>query len=204
MLKDIWKGPKPASYPSSLTALGDVLYFAAPTTRHGRELWRSDGTQAGTLRVKDIDPGVRWSSPEGLTVSNGILYFSADDGIHGSELWRSDGSDAGTSLVKDIWPGPDRSFPDPNGPWYTPSPAIRDVAGTLFLGVNDGKHGWELWKSDGTTAGTVMVKDLWPGSGLGSTGRGRSQTSTGPCTSERPTPRTGRNSGGATARMPGP
>src|SRR5262249_39719521 len=56
-------------------------------TTHGRELWRSDGTAAGTVLVKDINPGSGSSNPEGLTLSGGHLFFTADDGVHGVELW---------------------------------------------------------------------------------------------------------------------
>lgn len=34
--------------------------------------------------------------------------------------------------------------------------------GVLFFKANDGVHGGELWKSNGTEAGTVMVKDIDP------------------------------------------
>ena len=36
--------------------------------------------------------------------------------------------------------------------------------GTLFFIADDGADGMELWKSDGTAAGTVLVKDISPGS----------------------------------------
>jgi ELWxxDGT repeat protein len=42
--------------------------------------------------------------------------------------------------------------------------AIVDVNGTLFFGVDDGEHGSELWKSDGASAGTMLVKDIAPDS----------------------------------------
>ncbi len=35
--------------------------------------------------------------------------------------------------------------------------------GTLFFSAADGVHGRELWKSDGSSKGTVMVKDIQPG-----------------------------------------
>ena len=76
------------------------------------ELWKSDGTTAGTVLVKDINPGLTAgypnvpasSEPYGLTALDGQLLFTANDGIHGDELWKSDGTAAGTVLVKDIAP----------------------------------------------------------------------------------------------------
>ena len=46
------------SDPSSLTGVGGTLFFTADDGIHGRELWKSDGTKAGTVLVKDIDPEV--------------------------------------------------------------------------------------------------------------------------------------------------
>ncbi|MDX1488869.1 MAG: hypothetical protein R3268_11750, partial [Acidiferrobacterales bacterium] len=81
-------------------------YFSASDGNgvNGRELWMSDGTNAGTVLVKDIRSGGGSSNPANLTVFNGALYFSADDGVNGRELWKSDGTDAGTVSVKDIYP----------------------------------------------------------------------------------------------------
>ena len=69
---------------------------------HGQELWRSDGTEAGTSLVKDILPNAGRSRPRELTESGGELFLRADDGLHGDELWVSDGTEDGTSLVLDI------------------------------------------------------------------------------------------------------
>ncbi|MFL6134379.1 MAG: ELWxxDGT repeat protein [Nocardioidaceae bacterium] len=144
--------------PESLTAVGGRLFFTADDGVHGNELWTSDGTKAGTVLVKDIDPRGRHSHPSNLTDVGGRLFFTADDGVHGNELWTSDGTKAGTVLVRDIKP---RSAPDdeygPDGPnWLT------DVGGKLFFTADDGVHGSELWTSDGTKAGTVLVKDIDP------------------------------------------
>ena len=114
LVKDINTSPAGSfSIPTKLVEVNGILYFTAFKNQHGRELWKSDGTEAGTVMVKDINPGGGWSS-NGLEDSinvNGTLFFAADDGVHGQELWKSDGTEAGTVLVKDIFPGGDWSFP---------------------------------------------------------------------------------------------
>jgi len=155
MVKDIFTGVNDLGIqPGSLTDFNGTLFFYATDVTYGDELWKSDGTEAGTVMVKDIYPGSVGSAPGYLTVVNGMLYFSADDGIHGRELWKSDGTAAGTVMVKDIIPGS-------GGAW---SELLTDLNGTLFFRTTDGTSGYELWKSDGTTDGTMMVKDINPGS----------------------------------------
>ncbi len=80
-------------------------YFSANDGSSGFELWESDGTTAGTVRVADINPLGGDSSPRYLTNLNGIVYFRAHDGSSGDELWRSNGTAGGTYRVKDIRPG---------------------------------------------------------------------------------------------------
>ena len=118
--------------------------------RHGNELWRSDGTTAGTQLVTDLNAGPTGADPSYLTNLNGTLFFTANDGIHGSELWKTDGTAGGTTLVKDINPGAAGSN----------IKNLVNVNGTLYFSANDGTHGNELWKSDGTAAGTVLVQDI--------------------------------------------
>nr|WP_322679092.1 hypothetical protein [Nostoc sp. DedQUE03] len=72
-------------------------------------MWKSDGTEAGTVRVKDIN-GRSNSSPNNLINVNGTLYFNAYNGKGGYELWKSDGTEAGTGRLKDIKTGIDASY----------------------------------------------------------------------------------------------
>jgi ELWxxDGT repeat protein len=156
MVKDI--NPDSAnSFPHNLINVDGTLYFIAKVGTQGinHELWRSDGTEEGTVMVKDIYPGSEGSRPKGLTNMNGTLFFWADDGFHGLELWKSDGTEDGTVMVKDINPGSDDS-----GPVSVFPEKPVEVDGFLFFSAKDNIHGYELWKSDGMEAGTVLVKNI--------------------------------------------
>jgi ELWxxDGT repeat protein len=178
LLKDINTYPgSQSSAPSQLTAVNDTLFFVAFDDTNGRELWKSDGTCSGTVLVRDIRPGSAGSFPTfsyrpnavasfqtaaapWLVNVSGTLFFIANDGSKGYELWKSDGTSSGTVLVKDIRPGSAGSFP---GPGQAGRPWLTNVSGTLFFVANDGTNGYELWKSDGTSTGTVMVRDIRSG-----------------------------------------
>lgn len=164
MVADINPG-QGSSNPAWLTPVGGNLFFAASdgntAADHGVELWKTDGTAAGTQMVVDINPGNQDGNPSHLTNVNGTLFFSATDGTsaanHGVELWKSDGTAGGTSLVADINPGNQDSNPS----------ELTDVNGVLFFAASDGNgatgHGTELWISDGTSGGTLLAKDINPG-----------------------------------------
>jgi ELWxxDGT repeat protein len=133
-----------------------VLFFTADDGTVGRELWRSDGTKAGTVLLKDINPTDEYSGSSGirfLTNVAGTAFFSAvTDGTDNTrELWKSDGTGDGTVQVKEI---------NPNG--GSAPFDLTSFMGTLFFQAGDGSHGYELWKSDGTEDGTVLVKDIYP------------------------------------------
>ena len=114
-----------------VTDVNGTLYFRAEDGSSGNELWKSDGTNAGTVMVRDINAGVADTYPSYLISISGMLYFAANDGSSGNELWKSDGTAAGTVMVRDIYDGASSS-----GPHY-----MTDVNGTLFFRANHDIYG---------------------------------------------------------------
>jgi ELWxxDGT repeat protein len=137
------------------TEMNGALYFIATDGQSGNELWKSDGTEAGTVLVKDIVPGMFGAEISHITHVNGRLFFSAHDGNSGFELWTSDGTEAGTHLVGDIYPG-----------WYSAEPReLTAVGDTLFFTANDGASAYELWHTVvtlDTTAPSVSLTQPVP------------------------------------------
>jgi ELWxxDGT repeat protein len=107
--------------------------------------------------VRDINPGEAAAAPAFLRTIGGKLFFIADDGEHGVELWTSDGSAEGTAMVKDIRPNGGAFGTDT---FYF---SFADLDDELFFAADDGEHGIELWRSDGTAPGTGLLSDINPG-----------------------------------------
>jgi ELWxxDGT repeat protein len=127
----------PGSKPGDITAVGSRVFFAATTAAHGRELWVSDGSKAGTYEVADINPAGD-SDPRQLTAMGNRVFFFADDGS-GWALWRSDGTAAGTRRL--------------GGPSY--GYGLTALNGRLLF-----VSGSKLWKSDGTKRGTRVIAKM--------------------------------------------
>jgi ELWxxDGT repeat protein len=151
-----------------------VNYSSVPnggTATNNYELWRSDGTAAGTSIVKDIYPGNTGSYPGDFYAINGTLYFTATTPTAGRELWKTDGTTAGTVMVKDIKAGAIGGFEHSSTyDYYSTSFSPVWTQGNTFYFVaidyssvpngNTPSNNYELWKSDGTDVGTVKVKDI--------------------------------------------
>ena len=163
-----------SSYPTNFIEFQDRLFFSASNGEQGDELWVTDGTTEGTQLFKDINPGtppdsfgsVRIdSSPRYFAVFDDLLFFTADNGSVGRELWVSDGTSEGTKLVKDIEPNVDTFddgnlvFPEGSGIYE-----FTEFNGRLYFTADTNETGRELWVTDGTTEGTQLVEDLYPGS----------------------------------------
>ncbi len=164
LIKDIKPGSQSSNDAGSynMAGLGNLVIFSANGDDGGEELWKSDGTAAGTVRVADINPGAAGSEPETFWPLGNVLVFTAKTAANGREVWRTDGTTAGTFILKDIAAGPGSST------------AVEFFPGfgvTLLLGFHlfnnkayfiatDGLNLGNLYVTDGTVANTMLVKTL--------------------------------------------
>lgn len=173
----------------NFAAVGNLVYFNV-----GDELWRTDGTDAGTFFLK----GGITISPKEIVLSNTEAVF---ENQATNDLWVTNGTREGTILLKafdsnsikfvgqsegflffqaheaatgvelyrtDNTPGGTVLIKDINpgpGDGFAGSGAM--VWNDLFFAADDGTHGRELWKTDGLSSATMMVKDISPGAGNG-------------------------------------
>ncbi|MFY9342758.1 MAG: hypothetical protein WAT39_09730 [Planctomycetota bacterium] len=138
--------------------LGNKVAFTATTPATGEELWFTDGTAAGTAPI-DVVPGPAGSAPQiAVAIDDDVLVFWAAAGGFGSEPFRSDGTTAGTWPLGDLEPGPGSSTV--HGQGYEAGGERR-----ALLAIQTTAFGKEMWVTDGTSAGTQLVADIWPGPG---------------------------------------
>ncbi len=154
VVKDIFVGPN-ESRPRMLQQAGDRVVFAANDGRLGHEFHVTDGTEAGTMLLKDVTEGLEGTSIGEFGLGEGasgrLAYFLLGHRRVGAtySLWRSDGTDEGTFAIKTDFSegGFSRSRRVPYG-------FISHNGSTYFL--VSGRVA-ELWQTDGTAEGTVLV-----------------------------------------------
>ncbi len=161
LVKDIVAGLGDSD-PTELIGAGGLVFFSAFDPVRGRELWKSDGTEPGTVLVQDVYPGSPGSWARFLTRVGADVFLLADSPTAGAALWKSDGTSAGTVQVKDIFNG---LFNDSPGFGFGNQVVLQSVNGKLFFLAFGLATGPQLWTSDGTETGTVVVTDIHNGRG---------------------------------------
>ncbi|MFP2931910.1 ELWxxDGT repeat protein [Pyxidicoccus sp. 3LG] len=149
-----------------VTAADKQLFFTVDVGTDEADLWVTRN-RPGTAEFLRHFPG---QEPTAITALGDAVYFVAGgegilgqvgDPLHGAELWTSDGTVRGTRLVRDINPGPEGAFSIYDSPWME---AVGDL---LYFAATDGAglqgHGLEPWRSNGTSRGTWLLRDVEPG-----------------------------------------
>jgi ELWxxDGT repeat protein len=147
----------PANWPfqiaSPLATLGGIGYFkiadgASSTTV---SIWRTDGTPANTRKIAALPPvDVTYSTILAAHGDGTIVYFQTPDvSTDTQSLVKYDPVTDQTTLLAGHQP-------------YSLSDGYFVDAGRLYFSPNDSRTGYEPWTSDGTVAGTYLIKDLNP------------------------------------------
>lgn len=146
MLKDI--NPVGGSHCAEFFEFSGRLFFRATTDANGDEVWVTDGTDTGTKMLKDISPSSLGSYPNTFTVAGGKLFFIATiPGLNGTKIFVTDGTTAGTISLSALAIG---------------NKFVVAYNNELFVNA-DGGLNKELWKTNGTLAGSVLVAEITPG-----------------------------------------
>ncbi len=150
-----------------LINVNGTLFFAvnkngSSTTATRTDLWKTDGTTAGTVFIDSLKNGDPLSAtgdypPQNFTAVGNKLFFQMGSG-NGIELWVSDGTAAGTMEVIDLATGSSGGY-KLGGAENAPMGAYNGKV--YFAGSTTGFSGsYKLYSSDGTAAGTTIVNNI--------------------------------------------
>ncbi|QLC65525.1 T9SS type A sorting domain-containing protein [Flavobacterium sp. LPB0248] len=139
------------SNPNSFLKFNGNLFFEASTENTSFEIWKSDGTPENTaiLHAMNVSKGY---NPKrilntGSAILNGKLFFIARDNLSNGEIWRTDGINE-TVKITDFLNGR--------------AEKLTTVGNSIFFLMKTSNYVLQIWKTDGTKEGTVLVKDNLP------------------------------------------
>lgn len=143
--------------PLNAGVINNQLYYVV-LTENGQQLWRTNGTKAGTVYTGVDDP-VHFFPLTSATTTNGIHFYvrattleaGAKSSIIQYDLWRTDGTPSGTYQVQML----------SIGDWFDAPHQLTAVNNQLYFFNLTPNLGMELWKTDGWNTG--LVKDIAPG-----------------------------------------
>ena len=164
-----WFHVNAGTYAGDVYIADGVTYYSCDCHASGATFWSHSGD--GSWQYYDsskwvpttgfnVEPTDVWFHGYGAdagwdvyNASSGECYYTHDNAHYWEEI---PSSGSGTpAVVADVSSAPGSGL----------FPSFANVNGTLYFSATDGAHGYELWKSDGTASGTVLLKDINPGSG---------------------------------------
>lgn len=156
LLKDIYTG-KNSGFKDSYKVVVESSIFFMATTVSNTGLWKTDGTTAGTVKVEGLRTDIYYDRLPHICLFKNNIYINAiaDNSTFGSELYKVNPYNLNVTLVKDINPG----FA------HTTMSSFTSFENEFYFFVYTPELGNELWRSDGTSNGTYIVKDIAPGRG---------------------------------------
>lgn len=150
LLKDIYSQPT-NGIPQEMTVYEDYMFFRGIDKEHGGELWITDGTVQGTNFFIELQTGATGSGPTCFTELAGSFYFTMRD-YNSTRIYKSDGTLDNTSQLVKI-----------EGSTYNMTVLAGVVNNKIIYSVDQTGYGKELYVTDGTVAGSKLLKDINPG-----------------------------------------
>lgn len=132
----------------NFSIIGNTMYFKGYSAAEGNELWVTDGTNAGTKMIKDIKPGTGSGFPLAFCrIGNDVFFTAYAVGLE-RKLWKTNGTTEGTVQV------------DVPEPFFILDNAVGLVNNKMIFYAHNTVDGYEPYVSDGTGAGTFMLKNI--------------------------------------------
>lgn len=159
LLADINQGEKSSivgGRANNIITFKDFLIFSAFSNTHGVEPWIFNGDT--TFMIKDINPGLQSSDAQNYFLLNNKVVFTAYSKDFGAEWWETDGTPEGTKMIIDIFEGTGDGVFLLNSNFI----AYHQVENSIYFAGQNKEQNYELWKTDGTSEGTILVKNIAP------------------------------------------
>lgn len=159
LLKDIaTQGFFLSSSPQAFMRAGDNIYFTAAENGLYQNIWISDGTAAGTAEATIDEYSGAFVIPTIIPFGNNLIVTGSSISPY---VYFVDGTPTGEVQIMD-----DHAYDFTYGIGASNSFVINNEVFFWAKRSNEAV-GAELYKSDGTAAGTSLFKDFNPGSGKG-------------------------------------
>ena len=153
----------------SFASTSDKFYIMRSEDSIAAELWCTDGTEAGTVLLKEFNrDGVSSSQilnndlmvalpPVAPEIVSSTVVFLGEDEDYGVELWRSDGTPESTNRITDLEDGA--------GDIDVDEMIVHEDK--VFFTASTSAEGLEMWYTQGTVETTFMLGPMVPGAGSG-------------------------------------